>query len=261
MCIPIITPASGGGIGTFCCVMLYCNAIIGIAIPGYKYFFMNSELIFLGTSHIDPEGYERLHAFLQRIKPQIIILEVSGFAILFRKTIGALYRKILLKRVKRYNLSMNAEIENAIRFFDIPYEYRASKRYARTHGARVILADISLLSFIRLVPSYQLMRKKNIRSLSEPRENRFVVERKIAERVFTDGDPLIRIKASGFTGDRLLMIREKILLRRIHKIISRYRSRKIAYIGGWEHLIDDPEKRTLYSNLNLPKKREVIFLR
>ncbi len=222
---------------------------------------MNSELIFLGTSHIDPEGYERLRVFLQRIEPQIIILEVSGFAIAFRKTIGALYRKILLKRVKRFNLSMNAEIENAISFFDIPYEYRASKRYARAHGARVILADFSLLSLIRLVPSYQFMRKKNIRSLSEPRENRFAGERKIAKRVFADGDPLmIRVKASGFTGDRLLMIREKILLRRIHKIISRYRSRKIAYIGGWEHLIDDPEKRTLYSNFNLPKKREIIFL-
>jgi hypothetical protein len=223
---------------------------------------MNSEVIFLGTSHIDPEGYERLHAFLKRIKPQIIILEVSGFAILFRKTIGVLCRKILLKRVKRYNLEMNAEIENAAGFFDIPYEYRASKRYARAHGARVILADISLLSCIRLVPSYQFMRKKNIRSLSETRENRFAGERKIAKRVFTDSDPLlIRVKASAFTKDRLLSIREKILIRRVNKIISRYHNRKIAYIGGWEHLIDDPEKRTLYSNCNLPKKREIIFLR
>ena len=222
---------------------------------------MNGEVIFLGTSHIDPEGYELLLSSLQRIRPEVIILEVSGFAILFRKTIGALYRKILLKRVREYNLEMNAEIENAVSFFDIPYEYRASKRYARLHRARVILADVSLFSCIRLVPSYQFLREKNIRSLSEPGESRFAGERRIAERASADGDPLLTAKASAFERDRLLSIREKILLRRIYRIVSRHHNRRIAYIGGWEHLIDDPEKRTLYSSFNLPKKREIIFLR
>jgi hypothetical protein len=222
---------------------------------------MNNELIFLGTSHIDPSGYERLQAVLQETGPQIIILEISRFAIIFRKTLGALYRRILLRRVKKYNLEINTEIENAISFFDIPYEYRAARRYARAQGARVILADVSLLSFLRLSRSYQFIRKKNILSLSGIHGDRFISERKIAERVFSHGDPLmIRLRANGFEGDRLLELREKILTRRIHRIVSRYRNRKIAYIGGWEHLIDDPDKRTLYSNYNLPKKRRITFL-
>jgi hypothetical protein len=222
---------------------------------------MKNELIFLGTSHIDPSGYERLQAVLQEIGPQIIILEISRFAIIFRKTLGTLYQRILIKRVKRYNLEINTEIENAISFFDIPYEYRAARRYAQAQGARVILADVSLFSFLRLSRSYQFIRRKNILSLSGLHGDRFTSERRIAERIFSRADPLmIRIRANGFEGDRLIELREKILTRRIHRIVSRYRNRKIACIGGWEHLIDDPDKRTLYSNYNLPKRRMIIFL-
>ena len=223
---------------------------------------MDREIVFIGTSHIDPEGYQRLFENLHFFKPRVILLEVSRFALFFRKTVGIVYKKILHKRIQKYGLKINSELRGIIGYFSVPYEYAAARRFADDTGASVFLVDISLFSLIRLISSHTLLKRKNLIMLSNAIEDGFLKEEKIAERIFIDGDQfLIDMKMSGFERDKLLMRREKLLIKRVSGYIARYGNKGVAYVGGWEHLINDPGLRTLYSNINSSKTRKIIFLK
>jgi len=222
---------------------------------------MSNEITFIGTSHIDPRGYERISELLISLDPQIIVLEVSRFAVLFRKTIGKLCRKILTGHIEQLQLHKNREIIYTLQFFALPYEYRAVKQYARSRSVQVILVDVSLFSFLRLTQSFRMLKRENILSLASITEDRFVREKIIAKRIFNRDDLILaRIKLTNFERDPLVRMREKILIRRLVNILSRYPDKNIISIGGWEHLIDDSTQRNLYSSISAAKRRIIPFL-
>jgi hypothetical protein len=222
---------------------------------------MNNEITFIGTSHIDPKGHERISKLLISLHPQIIVLEMSRFAILFRKTIGNLCRKVLTRHIEHLQLHKNREITYTLQFFALPYEYRAAKQYARSRNVQVILMDVSLFSFLRLIQSFRMLKRENVLSLASMQEDRFVREKITAERIFNRDDLILaRIKLTNFERDSLLRMREKVLIRRLTNILSRYHDKNILYIGGWEHLIDNSTQRNLYSNINAVKRRIIPFL-
>ncbi len=237
-------------------------------IINMEYLYSNNYLLFLGTSHIAPEGQRRLVVALEAARPGIILLEVSRFSLLFRKTIGRIYRGIMERRAREMEVDMSPELANALRYLDVPAEYRAAREYSRKTCAKIILVDVSRFSFRELIHANGIITRQNIETLSIINADRFAQERAIARRIFVNGDDaLAEMKArefgdpSGDDHDRRLVTREKVLTQRVISCMKKYGGKRIAYVGGWEHCIDDPKKRTLYSRIDAPKERRIVFLK
>lgn len=218
-------------------------------------------VLFLGTSHIDPLCGERLARALERHRPGIVLLEVSRFSVLLRGTLGRAYARALRCSMSELGIHENAEIRNIRSSLALPAEYLAVRDYCRGNGALHFLIDVSLFSLARYPFAYRLVTRKNLKAVSGLNGDRFAGERRIARRIFEGGDDAARrARIGGFRKDRLLMRREDLLFRRIARRVAAHREKKIAYVGGWEHLIDDPQGTTLYSRLAVPKEREIVFL-
>ncbi len=216
-------------------------------------------ITFLGVSHIDPDGYVRLITALEELRAEVILLEVSPFSLLFRSTIGRLYLSIFKHRLKAMNITPSAELSIAGKYLSIPWEYHASKDWARRWGAKIILIDVSRFSFLRLLRAHELITRKNIKILSEISTDRLGEERRIAGKIFKGDGLLAGIKAAGLAGDPALAEREKILAARTRSAMEKFREKRIVYVGGWEHCIEDVTGRTLYSIIG-EGKRKIIFL-
>nr|MBP7583208.1 hypothetical protein [Spirochaetota bacterium] len=168
-------------------------------IINMEYLYSNNYLLFLGTSHIAPEGQRRLVVALEAARPGIILLEVSRFSLLFRKTIGRIYRRIMERRAREMGVDMSSELANALRYLDVPAEYRAAREYSRKTRAKIILLDVSRFSFRELVRAHEIITRKNIETLSIINADRFAQERAIARRIYVNGDDaLAEMKAREF---------------------------------------------------------------
>ena len=218
-------------------------------------------VLFLGTSHIDPLCGERLSRALERHRPGIVLLEVSRLSILLRMTLGRVYDRALRRSMGVLGIPENAEIRYIRASLALPAEYLATRDYCRRNGARCVLIDMSLFSLARYPFSYRLVTRKNLKAVSRLNGDRFDGERRIASRIFVEGDDTARrARIGGFRKDPLLMRREEMLCRRTARRVAAHAGEKVAYVGGWEHLIDDPQGTTLYSRLAVPREREIVFL-
>ena len=216
-------------------------------------------ITFLGVSHIDPDGYGPLIDALEELSPDVILLEVSVFSLLFRATLGRLYRAIFCRRVRAMNITSSPELSLTGRYLSVPWEYRAAKEWSRRRGAEIILIDVSRISFIFLLRAHRLITRRNIQTLSEIRTDRFAEERSIAASIFR-GDPVLsEIKAANLAKDPVLARREEILTKRILSRMKRSGEKRLVYAGGWEHCIDDAGGRTLYSKVGTGQRR-IVFL-
>jgi hypothetical protein len=221
---------------------------------------MNS-IIFLGTSHLDPDGFRNLYAALERHRPDLILLEVSRLSVLLRKTLGALYLKILRRNLAELRLDINPEIRQVIAYLGVPFEYAAARDYAAGCACRFKLIDVSLFTLARFAGAHALMGRENLRALSAATADRFERERQIAMRIFREGDiSALRFSLSRRSKDLLLPVRERILSRRVNRHLRRGGGARIAYVGGWEHLVDGPGWSTVYSLAPSPKEREIVFI-
>jgi hypothetical protein len=222
----------------------------------------DNQITFIGTSHIDPEGYSKLIALLNSLRPDVILVEVSPLSVLLRRTYGHILKLILRCNLKVLNLKINSEIHNVISYLDLPYEYMAVKDYCCGTGSKYILADISFFTFIRFIHAHKLVTRKNLISLSTIHDNRFRQEKTSAGSIFNKKDTVMSdMKLRQFRNDPHAVRRERILLVRLKKYTAKHCGRKIIYVGGWEHLIDDPQHRLLYSACDIPKNRIIAVLR
>lgn len=219
------------------------------------------ETVFIGTSHIDPDGYARLSRVLECRRPGLVLLEVSPMSIILRRTYGLICRMILRRSLKILKPEINSEIRGIMSYLDIPYEYTAVRDYCRRSGASYRLVDVSLISLARFFHAYKLVSVKNISAAAGYHGDRFMQERGTAAAIFGRNDRLLlSMKLSQFRGDPLAVRREAILLRRVIRHTKRNRSRNVMYIGGWEHLMDAPGSGLLYPESGLRGKRLIIFL-
>ena len=217
------------------------------------------EILFCGISHGDPHCREKILAFLGEYQPEIILLEVSPFALLFRLTLGRVYLALLRRRISRLGPSSPAGLENLIRYLSLPREYRAVQEHCRKTRCRYRLVDSSLFSLLHLRKAHKILSWENLRMHREFREDPFQQERTMARRILQDGDDLLRkIKLDAFRRDDLLQRRERILIRRVGNELRRNPGKRLCYIGGWEHLMEDAEGCTLYSHWSRSRRRLII---
>jgi len=163
---------------------------------------------------------------------------MSRFSLLFRLTLGRLYRVIFRQRVLQLGIPSSHELETTDNYLDIPYEYRAARAYCRESGAKLGLVDVSRFSFFHLIHAHGLISCRNIAMLGTIDTDRFAEERTIARRIFTgDDEVLAELKARNFHSgdaherDRIrgdMAMREEILARRVRSHIKRYTGKKIG---------------------------------
>lgn len=123
--------------------------------------------LMLGVVHRDPDGEQRLSAALDRLRPTWVTLEISPYAVAFRRARGAQ----LLARLEELTPSGKAdhgEIQAIRETLLVPFEVRAVESYAKKHDCRVDLVDDSDLSRRLLADvEAELLTADNLRNLTQ----------------------------------------------------------------------------------------------
>lgn len=202
-------------------------------------------LILLGTVHSDPKGYSRTRAFLQRHRPDLIMVEISPFALKFRKERSPELRKTFLERLRIVSQSLKIEYGTALRHVQIasilrqtgiPYEYRASAAYAKSAGIDLVAVDSSEFSRGWIETWPEMISAANIERLLEmesaaPPASRLYVQ--AARRI--NGGLAGPETLPG--GDALSwQEREEYMASEITSAMERFNPERPVYLGGWWHL-------------------------
>ncbi len=201
-------------------------------------------LILLGTVHRDPKGFSRTGVFLEHHRPDLVLVEISPFALKFRKERSTELRKLFLKRVQMVSQELNidfgfamkhVEISAILRQISIPYEYRASAAYAKKNLVHVIAADYSEFSREWIETWPEMISTENIERLlgldsAGPTVSSIYAR---ASKRIAGGPSLPETPPS----DPLLWEeREKYMASQIKSALERFSSERPVYIGGWWHL-------------------------
>lgn len=222
-------------------------------------------LLLLGTIHGDPEGRERLLAFLGLYRPDFLFVEFSPFGLAYRMRAGAgLIRRLdrnLKRAARRIGIPLSTARLNprirAIRTqFALPFEYVAASRYARPRRVPLILLDSSRFSR-RLIASWpDLIRAENLAILLTLPPPRPMAALRAEAALAMEGrlDPVLPATDHGDT-DPSWKEREHHLAERIRFTLSRRRPSRPLAIGGYRHLIPGLSPPTLRDLLGVPSER------
>jgi len=182
-----------------------------------------SRLILLGTIHRDPQGEEVLLRTIGELRPELITVEVSPYALRFRKRHAP--------RLLRENLPLQVA-----EFILPPYEYRAAKAYGLRCRVPVIPVDSCLKSRVLLRRAVELFSAENLRRLKEE-DLKGLLRREyaLARRCWQDG-----FMAQWFLSNGWDLRRERAMARRIRQILSRHPTKRLLHVGGWMHMLPLP---------------------
>lgn len=143
-----------------------------------------SRLILLGTVHNDPQGFKRLREFLEREKPDCILVELSPYALRYRLRHQRYLHKTLTRNLRSAAAESNVPLIEAFqhpevaairRQISLPMEYRAAASYAQTGLSGVFPVDYSLFSRKWIATWPELLSPRNLCILlTQPSTTRFI---------------------------------------------------------------------------------------
>jgi hypothetical protein len=146
-----------------------------------------------------------------------------------------------------------------------PFEYRISLRFCRESGGALFCLDASSLSRRLIGVEWEdLLSKENISFLAgEPTEDlRESVKRAyaLASRLLSDqgedqGSPFEK----GLARDPEWQAREAALARRLVDRFSVMECGRMAYVGGWQHLLKTTRAGTLYDRIGHLGPRRMLL--
>lgn len=201
-------------------------------------------LILLGTVHGDPKGFSRTRLFLERHRPDLILVEISDFSLKFRRENSFRLRKAFVGRVRMATRDLNiefgmalkhAQIASILRQIALPFEYRASAAYSKKTGTHLEPVDYSDFSREWIETWQEMISVENIRRLLDLESAGAPVSSQYAqaERI---------IRGTGlppeFAPGREIgwQEREERMARQISSTLERFNPARPVYIGGWWHL-------------------------
>ena len=201
-------------------------------------------LILLGTVHSDPKGFARARTFLEQHRPDLILVEISPFALKFRKEHSSELRKVFLENLRTISRKLKIEFSRAVkhvritailRQISIPFEYRASAAYAKRTGTDLIMVDYSDFSRSWIETWQEMISAENIERLlglesdGPPVCSLYV---RAAERISR-----VPLRPETPLVDALRwQEREEQMAREIASALERFNPVRPVYIGGWWHL-------------------------
>lgn len=217
------------------------------------------DIILLGVIHSDPKGRKRTTAFLSRYRPDLILVEISPFALDYRrKNSPRLYREFRKNlRAAADNLSIaylsalkHPQMTRIGRQLHIPFEYRASAAYCKTTGAEVVPADWSDFSRRWIDTWPELISVENLESLLRLGDTPVLVSKNydLAARTIVGNSPA---PSQDPEEARLWQKREEKISAEILSRIELRKPIRPLYIGGWRHLLSDGPFRTVRDILGI----------
>ncbi len=196
-----------------------------------------NQLFLIGTVHGDPQGYDRAGKLLGRLRPQVVTVEISPFSVRYRQWQERRWRAQLTQALS--HLPPEAGEHPALRRLAaqvaLPFEYRAARDYSRSHGASCHLLDLGEVAR-RHLPRYgrELLTPANIRALweagGEAEPDWVAGEFRRARQARHRPDWRLPGPDRGQT-----LKRERLMARRLRRLIKQ--GRRVAHLGGWEHLL------------------------
>lgn len=221
-----------------------------------------SRLTLIGTLHGDPRGEEGLLALLEQLEPGALTVEVCPELVVYRQQTGILLQRkleMILDRLAvhiatpRTSLTTHPSILAIQEIFDLPFEFRAAKRYAQHHHIPLNCIDCSAISMDKLLKvEHELISFRHLKRIvthPQPASPPKVQNPELARQLLSAAPPWQRkafldsCRGAEGIGPRDLHLEERI--RQLHAAHSGV----LVHIGGWVHLVDDPQGETLYSRL------------
>ncbi|MHC1729834.1 MAG: hypothetical protein AB9866_28170 [Syntrophobacteraceae bacterium] len=226
-----------------------------------------TTLILLGTIHSDPLGFKRTTKFLEALRPDLILVELSEFALNYRIERGPHLRKLLLQRLQtlshdlgiEYRVALkNWRIAAILRQISLPFEYRASVAFAGRTGAEVIPIDYSEFSREWVETWQEMISVENIRQLLEMQTEPppIALQYKEAARKIACG--IANPELLAWSDASQWQQRENHLAVEILRAHELFKPNQPIYIGGWRHLLPGERIRTIRDILGI--KDSACFL-
>jgi hypothetical protein len=221
------------------------------------------RLLLIGTVHREPAGEEMLRALLAARDPDQITLEMSPYALAFRQDHGAsllLRLETILDRLAaagaapRRDLGKHPAVTGIRTLLELPFEYRAALAFAEATGRPLTLIDLPEVSAHKLRQvEEELISYDNIKVLVRQPEHLPEVEESYAmARTLLFGAPVAGVARDFLQrrrGDEGIGRRDAVMAAAIRTGLRQRPGVRLAHIGGWVHLVDDPRGETLYSLL------------
>ena len=229
------------------------------------------ELVLIGTVHRDPDGAVKLRKLLAEERPVELAVEVSPYGLFYRQKYGRSLIRRLMRRVERLAQALQVSWRDcgqihAMRLqLQIPFEYRMAQRYCRDTGAGISFTDSSLWSKNWINGHWQqLLSSENLKGLLEHSPANLAEEvgreYKIAALLFNNPE---RSLSAAFTRpwstDRNWQKREMGLAKTVEETYARVQEGRVAYIGGWQHLLGPNAGGTLYERVEHLQPRRVLL--
>lgn len=209
----------------------------------------NSEIILVGVVHGDPEGYDKLHRLLERVRPRLISVELSQYSRKYRCRRQAQWQRQFKssRRLLPPELRQHLALQKVAAQIAFPFEARAAEAYAKKQGVPWRAIDLNSISREHL-PHYEteLLTLDNLRQLTSTPDNDwqdYISQEYCRARRILQGSwskliyPESAIPASQAT------LREKVMAHRVARLAREWS--KIIHVGGWEHLLMSQERQTM----------------
>jgi hypothetical protein len=216
----------------------------------------STSLVMVGTVHRDPKGFGKLLRILEREAPNFITVEISPYALEFRRKQASHFRAILRENLKKIQqedgewsyrrLLSYGEIRGIFLLLKVPFEWRAAKGFADKCRIGIRAIDLSAFSEEKLARISELIHPDNLRALlrspQPPSENQVGRQYKRARSLWGS------TAATGSFSEEV-QEREKQMAGEIRGLMAEGGKRKILHIGGWEHLLPASPGKSLYERL------------
>lgn len=206
----------------------------------------NANLILIGVVHGDPRGYARAWRLLTQVRPDLITVEISRFSLRYRQRQGARWQRLLHEALRELpdEAAAHLAIRRLMAQVTLPFEVRVARDWGQRHGVPWRPVDLGGPAR-RHLRRYgrELLSPDNLRALLATGDGSLAAlvtgEFHRARLVYRRGARRLPLLSDTETGTR-----ERFLARRLRRLAGRHR--RVAHLGGWEHLVPWEDGRGLW---------------
>lgn len=228
------------------------------------------QTVFLvGTCHRDLQGFNRSRRLLEVLRPDVVLVEVSPFAVRIRQKHGRFFLKLFRNHLKRAaaltSMSPAAALRTLpvlyiLRQLTLPFEFRAVRRWSADAGRPYFCADFSEASRVFVLDWPEMVSLKNLENLLRRGLDTAVPaseEYRRARAALTD-PPLRRNRSMWGKDDAVWENRERWLEKAVRRTLHVLHPHRLVYLGGWAHVVPNGG-RSLRDRLRDLKPRSVLL--
>jgi hypothetical protein len=236
---------------------LRCGIHIGeAAIPNV---YAAHSLILIGVVHGDPNGYDRARKLLAKLVPDLVTVEISPFSLRYREKYGPGWQRQLTRVLSRLPAAAprHLAIQRLAAQVALPFEVRGARDYHRATGTPWRPLDLSGPAR-RHLPRYgpELLNPANLEALLETSNGdlqEYVAAEYSRARLALTHSPRWLFAS----GDSETRRRERFWAQRLRALASRHR--RVAHLGGWEHLVAWQDGPCWWRDLTVVQPRRLLL--